>query len=167
MIPRYTFGAILLALADGKRVARSGWNGKGMFVFQQVPAQIQLDVIPRMTSLPDEVKEEFLRRGKSISYSNQLALVKADNQINGWAPSVADCLADDWVIVSELPTIPDYQQRVIDEREELSLRLEKLQAFLQTPAFDNLGPEARDLLLTQEVAMDVLVGILDERINLF
>lgn len=80
---------------------RTGWNGSGMFVFRQVPAVIPPHVIPNMQSLPDDVKAEFSRRGGFISYDNQLALVKPDNTINGWAPSTADSLAEDWKLLHE------------------------------------------------------------------
>jgi hypothetical protein len=94
-----TFGEAIAALEEGKRVARKGWNGTGMFVFMQIPSEIGIDIIPRMQSLPDSVKAEFAKRGDSIRYSNQLALVKPDNSINGWAPSSADTLAEDWEIL--------------------------------------------------------------------
>ena len=32
----------------------------------------------------------------SIKYSNQLAIVDGENNINGWTPSVSDSLANDW-----------------------------------------------------------------------
>lgn len=93
-------GYAVAALKAGKRVTRKGWNGTGMFVFMQVPATIQSEIIPKMQSLPDSVKAEFARRGDSpISYCNQFALVKQDNTINGWAPSSADTLAEDWEIL--------------------------------------------------------------------
>lgn len=94
-----SFGGALAALRDGKRVTREGWNGKGLFVFMQVPSTIGIDIIPKMQSLPQSVKDEFILRGQPISYSNQLALVKPDNSINGWGPSVSDALADDWIIL--------------------------------------------------------------------
>jgi hypothetical protein len=99
-----TFGGAIEALKAGKRVTRKGWNGKGLFVFMQVPANIPADVVPRMQSLPQSVKEEVYRRANEggsgeLSYCNQLALVKPNNEINGWAPSAADALAEDWEIV--------------------------------------------------------------------
>jgi len=68
-------------------------------VFMQVPSVIAPDIIPRMQSLPEPVKAEFVKRGASLYYSNQFALVKADNSINGWAPSAADALAEDWEVL--------------------------------------------------------------------
>jgi hypothetical protein len=101
-----TFGLAVEALKLGKRVQRSGWNGKGMFVFQQVPAQIGRDIVPKMQSLPQSVKDEFERRFNdpdeqidAIYYNDQLALVGLSNVISGWAPSTNDSLAEDWIIL--------------------------------------------------------------------
>lgn len=90
-------GEAINALNKGERVQRKGWNGSGLFVFKQVPVIITIDIIEKMHSLPQSVKDEFERRGKSISYQNQLALVYPDNSIHGWAPSAADALATDWL----------------------------------------------------------------------
>ena len=78
----------------------------GEFIFMQVPSSVPAVVVPGMTSLPDSVKEEFATRfddpaarAKGIRYDNQLALVKNDNLIVGWAPSVEDVMARDWWII--------------------------------------------------------------------
>lgn len=107
-------GAAVEALHEGKRVARHGWNGKGLFVFKQVPADIcAMEVVPKMQSLPKSVKDEFKRRLESenrqseidpiqfneINYRNQLAMVYPDNTIYGWVPSPSDILEADWVIL--------------------------------------------------------------------
>ena len=113
LINNLTFGQAIEALKQGKRVARKGWNGKGMFVFRQIPADIPSHIVPNMQSLPQSVKDEFQRRfdeiktspemhpksATEIHYLNQYALVKPNNEINGWNPSVADCEAEDWVIL--------------------------------------------------------------------
>lgn len=98
------FGQAVEALNQGKRVARKGWNGKGLFIFKQVPSVIEKDIVPKMHSLPQSVKDEFAKRFESrnldsIKYDNQLAIVNPDNMINGWAPSVSDALAEDWIIL--------------------------------------------------------------------
>lgn len=33
----------------------------------------------------------------TIRYNYQLAIVDKENNINGWAPSVSDALAEDWI----------------------------------------------------------------------
>lgn len=92
------FGLALEALKQGKMISRVGWNEK-VFVFAQIPATIHPEIIPKMQSLPDSVKEEFMKRGGNITYQNQLAIVYPDNSIHGWNPSVSDCLANDWFIL--------------------------------------------------------------------
>jgi len=98
-----TFGDAVIALKQGKRVQRSGWNGAGLFAFMQVPANIPISVIPTMQSLPQAVKDEFVRRADKpdfdIRYRNQLALVYPDSTIYGWSPSGSDALAVDWIIM--------------------------------------------------------------------
>jgi hypothetical protein len=100
------FGQAIEALKEGKKVQRTGWNGKGLFVFMQVPSTINREIVPKMQSLPQSVKDEFERRFNdpneqidAIYYDNQLALVNPSNLITGWAASVSDSLANDWVIL--------------------------------------------------------------------
>lgn len=93
------FGETIAALNSGKMVSREGWNGKGLFVFKQIPSHISAEVIPKMQSLPQSVKDEFAKRGGCIEYLNQLAIVYPDNTIHGWNASPADALANDWCIL--------------------------------------------------------------------
>jgi len=104
-----SFGQAIDLLKDGKMVTRQGWNGKDLFVFMQVPATIQKEIVPKMQSLPDAVKEQFQKRFDTpseqidaIYYSNQLALVSKSNMITGWTPSTSDALANDWCEVRTL-----------------------------------------------------------------
>lgn len=99
MVENQNFGQAIEALKEGKRVARQGWNGKGMFIFRQVPSEINEEIVPKMQSLPQSVKDEFARRGGGISYLNQMAIVNQNNQINGWVPSSSDTLGEDWIIL--------------------------------------------------------------------
>ena len=100
------FSKAIEALKKGKMVKRLGWNGKGQFVFMQVPSQIKKEIVPKMQSLPQSVKDEFERRFNDpneqidqIYYADQLALVNPSNLITGWSPSVSDTLAIDWIIL--------------------------------------------------------------------
>lgn len=100
-----SFGKAVESLKQGKRVCRNGWDG--LFVFEQVPSKVGWEFIPKMTSLPQSVKDEFDRRFNEteidgdlyIKYSNQLVLVKPNNDINGWSPSIEDSLANDWIVL--------------------------------------------------------------------
>lgn len=107
-------GEAVKELKKGNLVARKGWNGKGLFIFMQVPSRISVEnIVPKMQSLPDKVKEEFKLRldrttldvgnnsvhnHSTIDYSNQLAMVYPDNCIYGWVASPSDVLATDWEI---------------------------------------------------------------------
>ena len=109
-----SFGEAVKALKEGKRVQREGWNGKGLFIFEQVPSSVPAEIVPKMTSLPQSVKDEFQRRFeygkttnnlrakedmKSITYQNQLAMVYPNNKIYGWVASPSDVLENDWIIL--------------------------------------------------------------------
>ena len=101
-----SFGQAIKALKEGKRVQRQGWNGKGLFIFEQVPSVVPSEIVPKMTSLPQAVKDEFVRRFETnesdrqgIKYQNQLAMVYPDNNIYGWVASPSDVLENDWIIM--------------------------------------------------------------------
>ena len=93
-----SFGQAITALKEGKKVSRVGWNGKGMFIFKQIPANIGLDIIPKMQSVPDSVKETMLKTQTNLNYRNQCVLVDAEGNVDNWSPSISDCFAEDWLI---------------------------------------------------------------------
>lgn len=76
-----TFGDALLALKEGKRVSRSGWNGKGMWLELQVP-----DLFSKMT-LP------------YIYLNYPTDAVNTPGARVPWLASQTDMLAEDWEIV--------------------------------------------------------------------
>lgn len=99
------FGQAIEALKEGKRVSRTLWF-ETAFVFRQVPSEIKRDIVPKMQSLPQSVKDEFERRFNdpkeqidAIYYDNQLALVNQSNLITSWSPSVSDSFATDWIVL--------------------------------------------------------------------
>lgn len=71
-----SFGEAVVAMKQGKKVTRSGWNGAGMFAYY-VPAG-------KYPALP---------------YREHLALRTAQGDIATWSPSTSDALACDWLIV--------------------------------------------------------------------
>lgn len=86
-----TFGDALRRLKLGEKVARAGWNGKGMFVYF-VPAA----AYPAQTG----VAKSFFGDDALVPYNAYLALKGVDGTINTWAPSISDTLAEDWVVVT-------------------------------------------------------------------
>lgn len=100
MIKNQTFGQAVEALKQGSIVSREGWNGKNLFVFRQVPSEVPAEIIPKMTSLPQAVKDVLVKSGAPITYQNQFCIVYPDNSIHGWQPSGSDALATDWCLHS-------------------------------------------------------------------
>lgn len=110
-----TYAEALQALKDGKRVRRKGWNGAGLFAFKQVHVDIPIGIVPTMQSLPQAVKDEFIRRKSvveagsmtsyppellnTIRYRNQFCIVYPDNTVFAWVPSANDTCNDDWIIL--------------------------------------------------------------------
>ena len=58
-----------------------------------------------------------------------------------------------------------YQQRVIEEKEELFVRLGKLEVFLTTLQFSELPEAEQERLKRQQAVMEQYLGILNERID--
>lgn len=86
-----TFGLAMEAMKKGARIARAGWNGKGMFVYL-VPA----NSYPAQTGA---AKAHF-GDGGMVPYNAYMALKGADNTVNTWAPSGSDALAEDWAVLA-------------------------------------------------------------------
>ena len=85
------FGGALAALRDGKKVARAGWNGKGMFVFL-VPGSTFTVNRPPLLGIYVE--------GTLIDYMSHIDMKTADNKVVPWLASQSDVLAQDWAVVS-------------------------------------------------------------------
>lgn len=81
-------------------VRRISWP-EGTFVVKQVPADIPSDIIPKMTSLPDSVKNLPLSRSAdaSIHYRHQMLQIDCDGIANAWQPNAEDVFAEDWQVV--------------------------------------------------------------------
>lgn len=107
------FGTAIEALKQGLRVAREGWNGKAMFIFQRPEDTLTTGFIPNVKSLPQSVKDwidENMDDKKNsgeqdltpVKFTAYLCMKAADNTIvNGWLASQTDMLAEDWVILDE------------------------------------------------------------------
>jgi len=85
MEPKMSFGDAIEAMRSGKRVARSGWNGKGMFLF----------LIDHWTWMYID--------GKLNDYPNLpfIAMKTATGEVVPWLASQTDMLGLDWELVSK------------------------------------------------------------------
>ena len=101
-LPRMSFGIAIQALKFGLAIRRSGWNGKNLIVFKQVPAHIESDVIPNMQSIPQSAKNKILRTKGYIDYTSQCLIYNENTgRADSWVPSISDVFAEDWEIVTE------------------------------------------------------------------
>lgn len=82
------FGQALAALRDGKRVARSGWNGRGMWLML-VPAD------DWRTSVGPNAHHPTLR-GQTPHRLPWIAMKTVDGGLVPWVASQTDLLATDW-----------------------------------------------------------------------
>lgn len=83
------FGQALEELKQGGKVAREGWNGKGMFIFLQEGSHISSD---------DARNRHLSEMGSmDIEIKSHIDMKAADGSVTiGWNPSQVDILAEDW-----------------------------------------------------------------------
>lgn len=93
-----SFGQVIEALERGYVASRTAWFHKDTFIFRQVPSEVPVQVIQKMTSLPETVKQILATTNAPLRYDNQFAIIYPDNRVHGWAPSVSDTRANDWMI---------------------------------------------------------------------
>ena len=97
---KMNFGMAIMALKAGFPIRRSGWNGKGLMVFKQVPAHIDSDIIPKMQSIPQSAKDLILKGKGFIDYTSQCLIYNENTgRADSWVPSISDVFAEDWEIV--------------------------------------------------------------------
>lgn len=77
----FSFGEAIKYLKRGLKVARKGWNGKGMYLRLILPGNAMCDHFPMQPCIG-------------------LKTVKSEMQ-PGWSASQADMLADDWVFAEQ------------------------------------------------------------------
>ncbi len=80
-------GQAVAAMRDGCRVARAGWNGKGMFVFLVPGSRFTVNRPPLLGIYPE---------GTEIQYRDHVDMRCVDGAIVPWLCSQSDLLADDW-----------------------------------------------------------------------
>lgn len=90
----FSFGEVIKYLKRGLKVARKGWNGKGMYLFLGYDIQVTTDAI----------LDEYGEKNPDGSYDaiiwNCICMRTADKSIVvGWTASQTDMLSEDWVFV--------------------------------------------------------------------
>lgn len=100
LVEVFDFGQAINLLKEGKLVARTGWNGKGMFIFMRPGDSISEETVLRIKTLPTDFKEwieSHPSESGNIVFGSYLCMKAADGSIvNGWSASQTDMQAEDW-----------------------------------------------------------------------
>lgn len=91
------FGDAIRAMKSGKRVARAGWNGKGMWVALTPGSSFQAS----MAKAGHAAKHRAEEMGEGIiNLLPHIDMRAADgSMVVGWLASQTDMLAEDWEVV--------------------------------------------------------------------
>ena len=89
------FGWAIRQLKQGKRVARAGWNGKGMYLWLLPAAMVKAEWCRE-----DHLKAVAEANGGEIQCLGSIRMMTADKKVlTGWLASQTDTLSDDWELV--------------------------------------------------------------------
>lgn len=85
-----SFGQAIEAMKAGKKVARGGWNGKGMFLYYVPEGRY-----PARTDAAKSIAAE----DDKVDYGANIAMKTAQGNVVPWLASQTDMLAEDWAVV--------------------------------------------------------------------
>jgi len=86
MQERMNFGEAIIAMKEGKQVAREGWNGKNQYI--ELATNISYK----------NAKGEVVNANHDAIGNQAVAFVGTSGVQLGWLASQADMLANDWVV---------------------------------------------------------------------
>jgi hypothetical protein len=87
-----TFGQATEAMRLGHMVSRSGWNGKGMFIYL-----VREGRYPPTTKAGQEIA--MAHEDGLVPYGPYLAMKTAQQNVVPWLASQTDVLAEDWEVL--------------------------------------------------------------------
>jgi len=85
-----TFSVALEKVLRGERMARKGWNGKGMFIFLVPGSHFTVNRPPLLGIYPE---------GTEIDYHGHIDMKTAQGDVVPWVASQSDLQAADWMVV--------------------------------------------------------------------
>ena len=90
------FGSAIMNMKEGLKVARKGWNGKGMFLVLCPGNKVPADHMK-----VKEVKKFYQNEKQdTVTINPHIDMKAADGTyVTGWLASQTDMLADDWYVV--------------------------------------------------------------------
>ncbi|VVC75963.1 hypothetical protein AQUSIP_12640 [Aquicella siphonis] len=84
------FSEALNLIKEGKRVSRSGWNGKNMFLYLVKGSEFIVNRPPLLGIYPE---------GTKTKYHAHIDMKTSQGYCVPWVPSQSDLLSEDWEIV--------------------------------------------------------------------
>lgn len=94
------FGQALEALKAGKKVARKGWNGKGMYLYLVRGTTVDKDQLRNEAHTALESDEGAMHGTDVAEFLPHIDMRTANGAVCvGWLASQTDMLSEDWVIV--------------------------------------------------------------------
>lgn len=96
------FGDAIIALQNGKRVAREGWNGKGMFLVLAGGYKVKkADLRPGGPISAEFLESRGLDEMEILPHIDMWTVNAHGRQayLPGWLASQTDMLSKDWTIV--------------------------------------------------------------------
>lgn len=88
------FGQAIEALKQGKKVRRSGWNGKGMFLWLLQATEVKKEWIK------DPMLLEVFGERDTLQCLGSIRMLTATGEVlTGWLASQTDILSEDWEIL--------------------------------------------------------------------
>ena len=89
------FGEAIEALKEGKKVARKGWNGKGMYIFLTPESHVPF------RKLKEHMQMHLIDYPSGrVPINAHIDMKAADGTIViGWLASQTDILSEDWEVV--------------------------------------------------------------------
>ena len=96
-----SFEFALIAIKEGKRVARAGWNGRDQWV--ALSGSIEPREVAALNIWSPHARQFAEDNGGMVKVAPGLLLKNAQGVlVMGWVPSTGDLLADDWYILSTM-----------------------------------------------------------------
>lgn len=96
-----SFGKAIEAAKEGKTIARSGWNGKGMFVYVN-KGNFSLSEGEEIPEYIEGLSSHLFEKGPegTVTRLPNLNMKSATGStVTGWLASQTDILAEDWMIL--------------------------------------------------------------------
>lgn len=87
-----TFSEALARVKAGARVARAGWNGKGLFLFLVPGSRFRVNRPPLLGILPED---------RPVDYHGPIDMMTVQGYEVPWVASQSDLLAEDWCEVPQ------------------------------------------------------------------